>query len=103
MISENGWAARETVSEDNRIHDVSRIAYMKEMIEAMSYAIDDGVELFAYEPWSFTDVLSSSQGMDKRYGLVFVDRSNENIKELKRYKKDSFYYYQQVIKEMSGK
>lgn len=103
MISENGWAARETVSEDNRIHDVSRIAYMKEMIEAMSCAIDDGVELFAYEPWSFTDVLSSSQGMDKRYGLVFVDRSNENIKELKRYKKDSFYYYQQVIKEMSGK
>ena len=40
--------------------------------------------------------------MDKRYGLVFVDRTNDDIKELKRYKKDSFHYYQQVIKEMSN-
>lgn len=63
----------------------------------MSLAIDDGVELFSFNPWSFIDLLSSSQGMDKRYGMVYVDRTNDDLKELKRIKKDSFYYYKDVI------
>ena len=103
MITENGWSARETLTEDGRVHDQERIHYFEEMVKAMSDAIDDGVELFSFNPWSFIDLLSSSQGMDKRYGMVFVDRTNDDLKELKRYKKDSFYYYQQVIKETTGK
>ena len=35
--------------------------------------------------------------MDKRYGMVYVDRTNDDLKELKRIKKDSFYYYKDVI------
>ena len=103
MITENGWSARETLTEGGRVHDQERIHYFEEMVKAMSDAIDDGVELFSFNPWSFIDLLSSSQGMDKRYGMVFVDRTNDDLKELKRYKKDSFYYYQQVIKETTGK
>lgn len=98
MITENGWSANETLGEDGCVHDQMRIEYFKEMVEAMSLAIDDGVELFSFNPWSFIDILSASQGMDKRYGMVFVDRSNNDLKELKRYKKDSFYWYQNVIK-----
>ena len=98
MITENGWSANETLGEDGCVHDQMRIEYFKEMVEAMSLAIDDGVELFSFNPWSFIDILSASQGMDKRYGMVFVDRSNDDLKELKRYKKDSFYWYQNVIK-----
>lgn len=97
MITENGWSANETL-DHGCIHDTKRIEYMKDMIENMSLAIHDGVELFSYNPWSFIDLLSASQGMDKRYGLVYVDRTNDDIKELKRYKKDSFYFYQDVIK-----
>lgn len=97
MITENGWSANEKLDTDGKIHDDMRIAYFKEMVEQMSLAIDDGVELFSFNPWSFIDLLSSSQGMDKRYGMVYVDRTNDDLKELKRIKKDSFYYYKDVI------
>ena len=60
-------------------------------------AIEDGVELFGYCPWSFMDLLSSHQGFKKRYGFVYVDRDDFDIKELKRIKKDSYYWYQKVI------
>ena len=101
IITENGWSANETVGEDGCIHDQERIHYLEENIQGMSDAINDGVELIGYTPWSFIDLLSASQGMDKRYGLVFVDRTNDDLKELKRIPKDSFYYYQKIIKENS--
>ena len=33
------------------------------------------------------------------YGFIYVDRDEFDLKELKRYKKDSFYWYKQVIEE----
>ena len=42
--------------------------------------------------------LSWLNGYQKRYGFVYVDRDEEDEKELKRYKKDSFYWYKEVIK-----
>lgn len=47
------------------------------------------------------DVLSTSEGFKKRYGLVYVDR-DENGGTLNRYKKDSFYWYQKVIRTNGG-
>lgn len=102
MITENGWAANEGIGLDGKIHDEMRIQYLKGMIEQMGQAIEDGVALIGYQPWSFIDVLSSSQGMDKRYGLVYVDRSNDDLKSLKRIPKDSYYFYQKVI-SLNGK
>ena len=67
------------------------------MVEQMSLAIEDGVNLIGFNPWSFTDVLSSSQGMDKRYGLVYVDRDNQHLNTLKRIPKDSYYWCQKTI------
>lgn len=43
------------------------------------------------------DVLSTSEGFKKCYGLVYVDR-DKNGGSLNRYKKDSFYWYQKVIR-----
>lgn len=48
-------------------------------------------------PGHLFDLLSVNDGMDKRYGLVFVDRNNYEAKNLKRYKKDSYYFYQKTI------
>ena len=59
--------------------------------------MDAGVEVISYNPWSFMDVLSTSNGYQKRYGFVYVNRDNDDLKDLKRYKKDSFYWYAQVI------
>lgn len=38
-------------------------------------------------------------GYQKRYGFVYVDREEEEGATLDRYKKDSFYWYQDVIKQ----
>ena len=97
MICENGLSELENV-EDGKVHDQKRIDYLHDHIKQMQNAIDEGVDLIGYQHWSFIDILSSSQGFDKRYGLVFVDRDNFNIKNCQRIKKDSFYYYQSVIK-----
>ena len=36
--------------------------------------------------------------MKKRYGMIYVDRDNAGHGTLKRYKKDSFAWYRDVIK-----
>ena len=98
MIVENGLGHRD-VLENNQIHDEYRIKYLHGMIQHMSKAIDDGVNLISYCPWSFMDVLSSSDGIEKRYGLVYIDRTDSDCKNLKRIPKDSFYWYQKCIQE----
>lgn len=97
MITENGLGAYDTFTEDQKIHDPYRIDYLKKHIEEMGKAIEYGVEVIAYCPWSAIDVLSTSNGYKKRYGFVYVDRTDDDPKECKRYKKDSFYWYQKVI------
>ena len=72
VISENGLGAFDKKTEDDQIHD--------------EYT------------WSFTDLLSWLNGYQKRYGFVYVDREEEEGGTLNRYKKDSFYWYQGVIK-----
>ncbi|MFV0255724.1 MAG: glycoside hydrolase family 1 protein [Erysipelotrichaceae bacterium] len=95
-ITECGWSSKDELLAD-RIHDKDRIDYLCAHIEQMQNSITDGVNLIAFHPWSFIDILSAGQGFEKRYGLVYVDRSEFDIKSLKRYKKDSYYYYQKVI------
>ena len=52
------------------------------------------MELWGYCTWPFTDLFSWLNGYAKRYGLVHVDFESG---ALTRTKKDSFYWYQQVI------
>lgn len=99
MIVENGLGAEDQVEEDGSIHDEYRIAYMREHIKQMAEAVEDGVELMGYTVWGCTDLVSAGTGeMAKRYGLVYVDKDNEGKGTLERRRKDSFYWYQKVIK-----
>ncbi len=45
--------------------------------------------------------MNSSEGLKKRYGILYVDH-DENGGTLDRYKKDSFYWYQKVIRTNGG-
>ncbi len=56
------------------------------------------VELMGYCPWSVIDLLSSHQGFKKRYGFVYINREDHDFKDLRRIKKDRYYWYQEVIK-----
>ena len=99
MIVENGFGAFDTVEEDGSIHDDYRIDYLREHIRQMYKAIEeDGVELMGYTTWAPIDLLSNSTNqMSKRYGFIYVDRDEFDLKTLDRYKKDSFYWYKKVI------
>lgn len=97
MITENGLGAYDSLTEDFKVHDDYRINYLKEHIKAMKRAMDYGVEILAYCPWSAVDLLSTSNGVKKRYGFIYVDRTDDDAKECRRIKKDSFYWYKKVI------
>ena len=66
----------------------------------MALAVNvDGVELVGYTPWGIIDLVSFGSGeMEKRYGMIYVDKDNQGNGSLKRLKKDSFAWYQKVIR-----
>jgi hypothetical protein len=66
-------------------------------IEQCKQAVNDGVDLIGYCVWSFTDVLSWLNGYQKRYGLVYVNRNETDQRDLRRVRKRSFYWYQDII------
>ncbi len=98
LITENGLGQEEELTPDGKIHDSSRIEYIRSHLRACMLAIEDGVDLMGYSLWSFTDLLSSHQGFRKRYGLVYVNRDETDEKDLRRIKKDSYSWYQKVIR-----
>lgn len=103
IITENGLGTPDTLTEDGKVHDDYRIDYMREHVNAIAEAIEDGVEMMGYCPWSVMDLLSSHQGFRKRYGLIYINRSDMDLMDLRRIKKDSFYWYQEVIRSNGEK
>ena len=48
--------------------------------------------------WGTTDMVSASTTqMSKRYGLVYVDLDDYGKGTYQRYKKDSFYWYKDLL------
>ncbi|MEI2394753.1 MULTISPECIES: glycoside hydrolase family 1 protein [Paenibacillus] len=97
FITENGLGEFDKLEEGDVIKDSYRIDYLRQHISAIQDAIADGVEVIGYCSWSFTDLLSWLNGYQKRYGFVYVDRDETDAKELRRIKKESYYWYKQVI------
>lgn len=98
IITEAGYGAHEDLGPDGKIHDDYRIKYLREYAYNIGLAIQDGVEVFGFNFWSFMDLLSTGNGMAKRYGIVFVNTTDEDQRDLKRYKKDSFDWYSRLIR-----
>ena len=98
MIVENGLGAVDERGEDGKFHDDYRINYLRDHIKAMAQAVEDGVDLMGYTMWGCTDLVSASTGeMKKRYGFVYVDRDNDGNGDFHRERKDSFFWYKNVI------
>ncbi|WP_058973657.1 glycoside hydrolase family 1 protein [Type-D symbiont of Plautia stali] len=98
IVTENGLGAFDTLEAGNKVYDDYRIAYLREHIAQLQLAIADGVELFGYCPWSAIDLVSTHQGISKRYGFIYVNRDEHDLKDLARYRKKSFFWYQQLIR-----
>ena len=98
MIVENGLGSKDIVEEDGSIHDSYRINYLREHIQAMKEAIQEGAPLIGYLPWGCIDIVSMGTGeFYKRYGFIYVDRHDDGTGDFSRHKKDSFEWYKKVI------
>ncbi len=99
MIVENGFGAYDQLESDNSIHDDYRIKYHQDHVLNMERAVViDGIPVMGYLPWSGIDMISASTGeMLKRYGFIFVDLDDAGQGSGKRYKKDSYYWYQKLV------
>ncbi len=98
LITENGLGAKDVLTEDGKVHDLYRVDYLRRHFEQARLAISDGVQLIGYCPWAFLDLVSTHQGYGKRYGFVYVNRGETDLKDMARIKKDSYYWYQNVIR-----
>jgi beta-glucosidase len=92
MITENGAAYPDVVSEDGSIHDMLRTEYVKLHIAAIAEAIQSGVNVKGYFLWSLLDNFEWARGYDMRFGIIHVD-----YETMERTIKDSGYWYQRFL------
>jgi len=92
-ITENGAAFYDTVSEDGRVHDADRVAYLHDHIDAVGEAIEAGADVRGYFVWSLLDNFEWAYGYDRRFGVVRVDYDTHE-----RIVKDSGLWYRELIR-----
>ncbi|MCW4456808.1 GH1 family beta-glucosidase [Microbacterium sp. MPKO10] len=92
FVTENGSAYDDVVSEDGRVRDPEREAYIRDHVQAISDAIADSADVRGYFVWSLLDNFEWSWGYDKRFGIVRVD-----YETLERTIKDSGRAYAEII------
>lgn len=98
MVVENGLGAKDVIEEDGSINDDYRIDYLRQHIEQMKLAVEEGVDLMGYTPWGCIDLVSASTGeYAKRYGMIYVRRYDDGTGDFARLRKKSFYWYKNVI------
>ncbi len=108
FIVENGLGAVDELVDDGQggktVHDDYRISYLKEHLIQVREAIADGVPVMGYTTWGCIDVVSASTAeLKKRYGFIYVDRHDDGSGTLARYKKDSFFWYKNIIASNGAK
>ena len=98
LVTENGLGDCDSLDADGTVTDDYRIEYLQAHIAQMQRAVEDGVEIIGYCPWSALDLISTHEGIRKRYGFIYVNRTDEKTLDLRRVPKKSFYWYRDVIR-----
>lgn len=96
-ITENGAAFRD-VRVDGRVADAPRIAYLRDHIEAVAMARQQGVPVAGYFVWSLLDNFEWSSGYARRFGIVHVDYATQQ-----RTPKDSALWYRDLLRALRSK
>ncbi len=108
FIVENGLGTNDELVDDGKggktVHDDYRIEYLNDHLVQVGEAIEDGVPVMGYTTWGCIDLVSASTAeMKKRYGFIYVDRNNDGTGTLNRYRKDSFWWYKDIIASNGAK
>ena len=92
LVTENGTCVPDSV-EGGKIHDARRIEYLKDHLQSVFKARQDGVHVNGYFVWSPTDNFEWDKGFRTRFGLVYVDFQTQQ-----RIVKDSGLWFQEFLK-----
>ncbi len=95
IITENGIGLKKWGNYEEELHDDRRVYYMREHLRALSRSIKAGFPVIGYCPWSIMDTSElRSGGYTLMFGLVQI-----RYETLERVPRDSWYFYQKVIKQ----
>jgi len=90
-ITENGCAVEDYVNPEGTVDDYERISYVHGHLEAISRAIEDGIDVAGYFHWSLLDNFEWAQGYRRRFGLHYVEFDTG-----RRLPKRSAHFYRHV-------
>ena len=100
LITENGYTYKRNLpdfSVTGSLHDIERIDYIRQHVEQCERAVQAGIDLTGYFYWSIMDCWEGSMGYGYPMGLIAV-----NFETLERVPRESFYYYQKLIREKTA-
>ena len=92
-ITENGAAFNDELA-DGKVADRRRVAFIRDYLSQLARAMAEGCNVKGYFVWSLMDNFEWAEGYSKRFGIIYVD-----YKTLKRYPKESYYWYRNVCRE----
>jgi len=92
-VTENGASFIDAMTPDGKIHDVRRVAYLRDHIENAHRAMREGVPLKGYFAWSTMDNFEWAYGFSRRFGVVYIDFETQ-----RRTIKDSGRFLSKVAK-----
>ncbi|MCU1431802.1 MAG: beta-galactosidase [Actinotalea sp.] len=93
MITENGAAFDDEVSEDGRVHDEDRVGYIHAHLDAVGQAMDEGADVRGYFVWSLMDNFEWAYGYHRRFGIIRIDYATQE-----RIWKDSAFWYRELLR-----
>ncbi|WP_129338468.1 GH1 family beta-glucosidase [Cellulomonas endophytica] len=93
VVTENGAAFEDVPDADGRVHDVERIAYLHDHVDAVGEAIEAGADVRGYFVWSLMDNFEWAYGYSRRFGIVRVDYATGE-----RTPKDSAAWYAELVR-----
>jgi beta-glucosidase len=96
-VTENGSAYPDVRTHEGAVNDPERRDYLRQHLQMVGRAAQDGVPMRGYFAWSFLDNFEWAYGYSKRFGLVYVDYPT-----LERIPKESARWYRDFILSQTG-
>lgn len=98
IVTETGQALFDYVDPEREINDAERVHFYRSHIEAATEAMNDGVELVGFFPWSFMDNFEWAWGYGHRFGMYFVDYATQE-----RIPKQSAHWYASWLRQVGAR
>jgi beta-glucosidase len=93
IITENGAACNDWIDFNGKVEDPNRKDYLQRYLMEIHRAIMEGVKVTGYYVWSFYDNFEWAWGLNRRFGLIYIDYHTGQ-----RIPKASAYWFSDVIK-----